>query len=1099
MHFYDSATADYFHKLQEYAKQDVILRKFPLTELALVNPDEIQYCAGFDVCSAETALDSLKNFYQANPMPFNELNGQTMQDLDMISKTIQEVLEPFNGKDGRFLFDSEDTCERGLLTLLEEELTRKYIIPGKLCRQAALGMGFAGENRRLFSREIPALGNRIAEAIKETIVCSVFGRAADLKRRNLGVPYRIVSAAGSFWLYPASSDNSYRIKIELPEDYKFLYGNLIGNSVVCLPNIDSSKLNHIRFEDFWKSKLKSVGELEDKSISLLALPNNAFDRDCIWMKPFRHYAWMETSTESEITAWYEEQENGKMQRRLAVGRMVDNDPYDWKSEESCRGYQDIGSYITKQENATSLLQLYSIAAAFQQAFALNEAMLFEDRPLRLFVYDNGTGLAIDALCIVLSGIRKPSQGITVVRYRVTGNENPSGQCLSSLKLEEYSESNYRDVYDLAYLPSDGSIPCSFYFGIEKRTRAIVSARVDLNTSDRKGMEQHSFLLRVREYSRKSVESQKYRILEKLRKGCLLYIQGKLMQEDLDDSNPLAVFDSDWLVSLARPDSVTPLQDENGFIACDGTEKGRSQMMNKNLPEAFKDIAVFKFGFFIRLSDNKRITNDKKPPTAFLRISDKDTQNRNDPNAFYWKKDFYSVFVSFLPVEDCGWPYWFYLEYIQPNTMILYPLENKKFIFESGGRGDYRVTDANTLDKGYIWRFMSYFPPEDESENGSKDKSESYDNVICNEIAITKVVRGSGEGIDTLPRYDEGMQNLFRIHQGISVHILNNKDIFEKDEAKIWHNYADLNCRIYYIYRFLLKYAFEYARIYRRLFNNAPELIRKARSEKKLNVISFGCGIGIDYRALRMALRELGLEDTKVCYTGVDYYNWEEGCDLLKNSPLYDTSIMIGFDEKDRVESRYIVGNVTTPGESGDAFSLVRYWRNRGEQKHYDIVFFPASFRDIFKFKDDSTVSEFWEEFNQVNSCPYYISIPNPVVKDTDKDNLSGHDNFELDRFNRINNKQALKVEKVEERNGECNECVECFKEYQKLFHMYYPRMASYIYKYILAEDGNIDQEIKRKNAREMKNAIVVPYPNYNHQEWTSNIYRACRTESKENK
>ena len=1095
MHFYDSATAECFRKLEEYAKKDIILRRLSLTELALIYPrdeNRLQYCTEFD--SADKARRGfhninkrLREFSNMYPMPDGELNGQTKQDLELICSTIDNILRPFIEKGRGAITASMGPFERGMLPLLMEELASEYILPRQFYSQAAdnIKARIEAESNWLNREEIIRFGAEMAQEVRNTVSGSFFGRSADLKRRSLGIPYRIAYEACSYWLYPESPEAAYRIKIDLPSDPFRLHCRLIRHRIVFLPQIDAAQLDHIGSEDFWKEKLKREMKLEDDSISLLALPDKTFDRDCFWMSQYRYDP--ETAKEAGITTWYEEQENGRKRRRLAAFELENTDPYEWKTAESCLDCLDIWGYITKYGNAISLLQLYITASAFQQAFALHESLFCEAGTLRIFIYDDGMGIALDALSIVLSDIRHQNWKITVVRYPASGRtgadlKDSTGQYLSCFSLEEYNEASDPDGYNLAYLPPSIVESDSFWDRIGQGSETIITASVSLTNKVRERLKQECVSCCFEEYGRESIESRKYRMLEELRKSCRLYIQGAQSLEGVNDCDPLDIFDSEWSVF------VIPLYTKNGFAGCDWNEKDRSAEMNKNLPAAFSNIAVprsrqcervsdtgekevYRYRYFYRVSDNMEFDGKGKPPTAFLRITEDAMQNGNGQSYGNWKKDFYSVFVSFYS-KDEGRHRFINPTYLRPSTLILYPGDRKAVLLEKDSSQDCgRLTDVDILKDGFIWRFVSYFPNKDEFQNNDVDMSSNYIYGFHNEIAITKTEGRSESNISSLPRYGKEMLELFRMHQGIALHLINSEKIDDK-----WYPYDIPERRIYYLYRYLFKYAFEYAKSYLRLFKQAPDLIDKARSEKKLNVISFGCGNGVDYIALRMALRELGLEDTAVSYTGVDYQDWTENISIRLGNQK-DLDIMFAFDEKDKAESRYIVGHDENQAESGDAFRLIKHWEKIGYSKHHDIVFFPASFRDIFGRQDDYAVNDFWNTFNLINGGSYYISIPNPVsIKN---ESLREKDDKELIRFYSDNVFLGQKTE-VENGSEQCNYCIGCFREYQQLFHMYYPEMSYYIYQ---ATRNTADK------GKKMNNKIVLPFPRYSHQIWTNNIYR----------
>lgn len=72
---------------------------------------------------------------------------------------------------------------------------------------------------------------------------------------------------------------------------------------------------------------------------------------------------------------------------------------------------------------------------------------------------------------------------------------------------------------------------------------------------------------------------------------------------------------------------------------------------------------------------------------------------------------------------------------------------------------------------------------------------------------------------------------------------------------------------YYMLRFFPAYLFEYYYVYRKIF--AEKLV-----DPPLNVLSIGCGCGVDYFGLDQALRLHPMYAPDIRYTGIDVVRWK---------------------------------------------------------------------------------------------------------------------------------------------------------------------------------------------------------------------------------
>lgn len=85
-------------------------------------------------------------------------------------------------------------------------------------------------------------------------------------------------------------------------------------------------------------------------------------------------------------------------------------------------------------------------------------------------------------------------------------------------------------------------------------------------------------------------------------------------------------------------------------------------------------------------------------------------------------------------------------------------------------------------------------------------------------------------------------------------------------------FADLYSVSYVQDLYLLRYMYAYAYEYREMFSR---LLSEHDLPKVVNVLSIGCGNGIDYWALREALSINEIGEKYVKYTGIDEINWGE--------------------------------------------------------------------------------------------------------------------------------------------------------------------------------------------------------------------------------
>lgn len=80
------------------------------------------------------------------------------------------------------------------------------------------------------------------------------------------------------------------------------------------------------------------------------------------------------------------------------------------------------------------------------------------------------------------------------------------------------------------------------------------------------------------------------------------------------------------------------------------------------------------------------------------------------------------------------------------------------------------------------------------------------------------------------------------------------------------NYNDGIIQKYYLLRFMMAYFTEYYEIY-------TQLIRMNFLEERFNILSVGCGCGIDFWGLRFAKQQTNSQ-MNIRYTGLDIVDWQ---------------------------------------------------------------------------------------------------------------------------------------------------------------------------------------------------------------------------------
>jgi hypothetical protein len=105
------------------------------------------------------------------------------------------------------------------------------------------------------------------------------------------------------------------------------------------------------------------------------------------------------------------------------------------------------------------------------------------------------------------------------------------------------------------------------------------------------------------------------------------------------------------------------------------------------------------------------------------------------------------------------------------------------------------------------------------------------------------------------------------------------------------NYNPLINQQFYLLKYFPAYFFEYFEMYKRLINDGF-INNLLDNDIPLNILSIGCGCGLDYYGLEYALRNTNRNcNTCVIYSGIDIINWSYR-DNLNNTTCYFSNIDI---------------------------------------------------------------------------------------------------------------------------------------------------------------------------------------------------------------
>lgn len=203
-----------------------------------------------------------------------------------------------------------------------------------------------------------------------------------------------------------------------------------------------------------------------------------------------------------------------------------------------------------------------------------------------------------------------------------------------------------------------------------------------------------------------------------------------------------------------------------------------------------------------------------------------------------------------------------------------------------------------------------------------------------------------------------------------------RSFIRNDGASQNVDYSKYENQLLYLLRYLPAYEREYRRMYSKLLE---DLKYREGSLKRLQVVSIGCGNGVDYRSLiEAATYELG-GDCAVDYHGIDYTDWSRtdfefrSADVVEsphgsatgNPRWVDEHAELPLTDVDSTASSYHLA---------DAGALLKREARAGRFRP-DIIVLPKSILDIRGAK--GAWEELLEAFRNIEGDRFYLAISRP--------------------------------------------------------------------------------------------------------------------------
>lgn len=201
--------------------------------------------------------------------------------------------------------------------------------------------------------------------------------------------------------------------------------------------------------------------------------------------------------------------------------------------------------------------------------------------------------------------------------------------------------------------------------------------------------------------------------------------------------------------------------------------------------------------------------------------------------------------------------------------------------------------------------------------------------------------------------------------------------YERQDDVDGQEFAEIYSKRYiqelYALRYMYAYAYEYREIFRRLLN-------EQQLSGVINVLSVGCGYGVDYWALREALVENDNEENRVFvkYTGIDEIHWFKrwGQDYLNMLPGN-----IEYREEDAVE--YFRGAVKLP------YNVIVFPKSISEFSEDEFATICDALRRV-EFKYESRGNEY-----ETKKIHFLISLRTDGNREVDPDDLEDKQRSDL--------------------------------------------------------------------------------------------------------
>jgi len=161
------------------------------------------------------------------------------------------------------------------------------------------------------------------------------------------------------------------------------------------------------------------------------------------------------------------------------------------------------------------------------------------------------------------------------------------------------------------------------------------------------------------------------------------------------------------------------------------------------------------------------------------------------------------------------------------------------------------------------------------------------------------------------------------------------------------DYTDLMVQQLYLLRYFPAYLVEYFDIYR-------DILKNKRFKKSFRVLSVGCGCGLDYYALELALQKKGTTCAEtVYYTGVDKIEWAYSNDFGNEDFKILLCDFIGIGDVNKIQDK--------------AFDIIIFPKSIGEFSDSDFKSLIKQFKNsTFPKKEIYIISSIRKEYTAID-------------------------------------------------------------------------------------------------------------------------------------